>query len=181
MPASNRMVGIYSAYLSLLLPIAAFPNATISLNKHPWAISLSGSSKRGAGVFSRVVISLSKICPPHTSSSIYLPFSSLRPLLLLFLPSSLLSTPSPSPPSFSSLCPLLPPSPLFALSSLLLLYLPSPPSPFQWYLNGTLLHTGGTYMVSMASSSDSGEYTCEARNTRDTATRTHNVTVETTG
>ena len=31
----------------------------------PWAMNLSGSSKRGVGVFARVVIFLLKICPPH--------------------------------------------------------------------------------------------------------------------
>ena len=51
----------------------------------------------------------------------------------------------------------------------------------QWYLNGSLLHTGVVYAVSMASSSDSGQYTCEARNTRERDTRTHNLTVEAAG
>ena len=32
----------------------------------PWAMNLSDSSKKGVGVFSRVVIFLSKIRPPHT-------------------------------------------------------------------------------------------------------------------
>ena len=63
-------------YQGKILDSPTFSRTIISKIR-PWAMNLSDSSKRGVSIFSRVLIFLSKICPPHTQSQLVLSLCSV--------------------------------------------------------------------------------------------------------